>query len=214
MWRNTVKSIEELRKQFPESAIKIAEDIHGHMSPGILTGFKMILYGLSKIDITPQDKIIITSENVRCLQDALFSLTHYLINENGWRIYPKVYDVGKLSIQIGKNVHKGIPQKNGTIFRVIIKEKVAKNYPFFYKWLYQQEKEKTPMDILLKDIKSAPDEQVFEIVPFSGKMLDFCHISSKNLVQCPICNESVEKMTLIEKDGQLICRVCAFFEKL
>lgn len=196
-----------MRKKIPEQIIKTAEDIHGHMSPGLATGFKIILFGLNQITITPQDKIVIVSENVRCLQDAAFSTSNFLIQTNNWRIYPKTYDVGKMSIQIYKNYdrHTG----NGELFRVVIEPEKVKPYPYFYNWLYQLEKEKAPMDKLLEDIYRAPDEEIFKILPFSGKMTDLCHMMNKNLVQCPECGEFTEKATFLEDK----CRICAYFEK-
>ncbi|MBN2156630.1 MAG: hypothetical protein JW776_11360 [Candidatus Lokiarchaeota archaeon] len=200
-------SVSEIRKKIPDEIIKTAIDIHGHMSPGLATGFKLILYALDQIIITPQDKVIIVSESVRCLQDAAFSISSYLNQKNKWRIYPKTYDVGKLSIQIHKNYDKHT--ESGELFRVVIEPHKVKSYPFFYNWLYQQEQEKTPLDQLVNEINSAPDEEIFKILPFSGKMTDLCHIMNKNLVVCPDCGEFTEKATLIKNK----CRICAYFEK-
>jgi len=199
--------ISEMRKKIPEQITKRAEDIHTHMSPGLATGFKIILYGLDQIRITSKDKIVIVSENVRCLQDAAFSISSYLIQENNWRVYPKVYDVGKMSIQIHKNVDRHKP--GGELFRVVIDPNKVKTYPFFYNWLYQQEKEKAPMDKLLEDIYRAPDEEIFKILPFSGQMTDLCHMMNKNLIECPECGEYTEKATFIGD----VCRICAYFRK-
>ena len=200
-------SISEMRKKLPEQITKIAEDIHGHMSPGLATGFKIILFGLNQLSITPQDKIVIVSESVRCLQDAAFSISNYLIQTNKWRIYPKTYDVGKVSIQIFKNYDKHTG--GGDIFRVVIDPEKVKPYPLFYNWLYQLEREKAPMDKLLEDINRAPDEEIFKILPFSGKMTDLCHMMNKNLVQCPQCGEFTEKATFLGDK----CRICAYFEQ-
>jgi formylmethanofuran dehydrogenase subunit E len=71
------------------------------------------------------------------------------------------------------------------------------------------EKEKAPMNKLLEDIYLAPDEEIFEIKPFTGKMTDFCHMTTKNLVQCPQCGEFTEKATFFGD----ICRICAYFKK-
>ena len=199
-------SISEMRKKLPEQITKIAEDIHGHMSPGLATGFKIILFGLNQLSITPQDKIVIVSESVRCLQDAAFSISNYLIQTNKWRIYPKTYDVGKVSIQIFKNYDKHTG--GGDIFRVVIDPEKVKPYPLFYNWLYQLEREKAPMGKLLEDINRAPDEEIFKILPFSGKMTDLCHMMNKNLVQCPQCGEFTEKATFLGDK----CRICAYFE--
>ncbi len=199
--------ISEMRKKIPEKILRMAEDIHGHMSPGLITGFKMILFGLDQISITPQDKIVIVSESVRCLQDAAFSISNYLIQENKWRIYPKTYDVGKLSLQILKNYDKDTG--GGELLRIIIDPEKVKPYPLFFNWLYQLEREKAPMDELLADIHRAKDEEIFKILPFSGKMTDFCHSMNKNLVQCPECGEFTEKTTFLGDK----CRICAYFEK-
>ncbi len=147
------------------------------------------------------------SENVRCLQDAAFSISTYLIQTNKWRIYPKTYDVGKVSIQIFKNYNRHTG--SGELFRVVIDPEKVKAYPLFYKWLYQLEREKAPMDKLIKDINRAPDEEIFKILPFSGKMTDLCHLMNKNLIQCPHCGEFTEKATFLENK----CRICAYFEK-
>ncbi len=200
-------TISEMRKKIPKDIIKIAEDIHGHMSPGLFTGFKIILYGLDQITITPQDKIVLVSESVRCLQDAAFAVTNYLINENQWRIYPRTYDVGKISVQIHKNYdrHKG----KGELMRIIIDRERVKPYPLFYNWLYQLERKKAPLNELLMDIERAPDETIFKILPFSGEMTDLCHMMNKNLVKCPNCGEFTEKATFLGDQ----CRICAYFKK-
>jgi formylmethanofuran dehydrogenase subunit E len=200
-------SVSEMRKKIPEHVVRTAEDIHGHMSPGLAAGFKMILFGLDQISISPQDKIVIVSESVRCLQDASFSVCSYLIQENNWRIYPKTYDVGKVSIQILKNYNKH--SNSGELYRVVISPEKVRPYPLFYNWLYQLEREKAPIDKLLEDIYRAPDEEIFKIRPFSGKMTDLCHMTNKNLVQCPQCGEFTEKATFIGD----ICRICAYFEE-
>ncbi len=195
-----------MRKKIPEIIIKTAEDIHGHMSPGLMTGFKMILFGLDQISITPKDKVIIISESVRCLQDAAFCISSFLIQENKWRVYPKTYDVGKISIQIHKNYdrHSG----NGELLRVVIDPDKVKSYTLFYNWLYQMEKKKAPLEELLNDINRAPDEEIFKVLPFSGKMTDLCHMMNKKLIKCPKCGEQTEKATFVGE----ICRICAYFE--
>ena len=200
-------TISEMRKTIPKHVIKTAEDIHGHMSPGLAAGFKMILFGLDQITITPQDKIVVVSENVRCLQDAAFSICKFLIVNNQWRVYPKTFDVGKMSIQIHKNFDKH--SQEGQLFRIVIDPEKVRPYPLFYNWLYQLEREKAPMDELLGDIYKAPDEEIFKVLPFSGKMTDLCHLTNKNLVQCPECGEYTEKSTFLGET----CRICAYFEK-
>jgi formylmethanofuran dehydrogenase subunit E len=198
--------ISQMRQNVPELIIRTAEDIHGHMSPGLATGFKMILFGLDQISISSQDKIVIVSESVRCLQDAAFSICVYLNQKNQWRVYPKTYDVGKMSIQIHKNHDKHTG--GGQLFRVVIDPENTKPYPLFYNWLYQFEREKVPMEDLLMDIYRAPDEKIFKILPFSGKMTDLCHIMNKNLEICPKCGEYTEKSTFFGE----ICRICAYFK--
>jgi len=202
-----MKTISELRKKLPEEILKTVKDIHGHMSPGLATGFKLVLYGLNHLHIASSDKIILVSESVRCLQDVVFTISSYLIKENHWRIYPKIYDVGKVSIQILKNYDKHTNE--GQIFRVVIDPEQVKGFPLFFNWLYQQEREKAPLDQLLNDIHRAPDEQIFKILPFTGKMTDLCHMMNKNLVQCPECGEFTEKATFVNQK----CRICAYFEK-
>ena len=196
-----------MRKKIPEEILKTVEDIHGHMSPGLASGFKIILFGLDHISITPQDKIIIVSESVRCLQDAAFAISNFLIKENNWRVYPKTYDVGKVSIQIHKNYerHSG----EGELMRIIIDRNEVKAYPLFYNWLYQLEQKKTPLKDLLAEIERVDDEKIFKILPFSGEMTDLCHIMNKNLVKCPKCGEYTEKATFLGEQ----CRICAYFKK-
>lgn len=231
-----MKTLTEMRKEIPKEIIDMASDIHGHMSPGLTAGLKMLLYGLEQIEITSEDKVIIVSESVRCLQDANFAVCNYLIKENNWRIYARAFDVGKFSIQILKNFRKergkhkhehknhsghsndhdndnDTPRKM-ELFRVVLNPEKVKEYPMFWKWAYQQEKKKAPLKELIADIARAVDEDIFKIIPFSGQMNEFCHVVNKDLIKCPECGESVEKITTIERDGTKICRVCAFFKKL
>lgn len=222
--------IAELRKNVPKEIMDMAADIHGHMSPGLTAGIKMVLYGLEQIEITPKDKVFIVSESVRCLQDACFTVSHYLINKFGWRVYSRSFDVGKFSIQILKNYDKHIHEKphkeeksklheknkpdlEEKLFRVILNENVVKQHKYYSNWLYQQEKEKQPLDLLIKEINTPKDEEVFQIKPFSATMTEYCHLSNKHLIRCPECGEMTEKITMLDVAGKTICRVCGFFEK-
>lgn len=221
-----MKKIAEMRKNIPKEIVDMASDIHGHISPGLTAGLKMLLYGLEQIEITPEDKVIVVSESVRCLQDANFAVCHYLINENNWRIYSRTYDVGKFSIQILKNFRKqrgkhkkGNHDNHGNqdkrkmeLFRVVLNPEKVKEYPMFWKWAYQQEKKKAPLKELVADISRAIDEDIFEVIPFSGQMNEFCHVVNKDLIKCPKCGESVERITAVDQEGKKICRVCAFFK--
>jgi formylmethanofuran dehydrogenase subunit E len=99
------------------------------------------------------------------------------------------------------------------LFRVIINEDIVKQHKYYSNWLYQQEKEKQPMDLLIKDINTPKDEEVFQIKPFSATMTEYCHLSNKNLIRCPECGEMTEKVTTLEVNGKFICRICGFFEK-
>lgn len=222
--------ITDLRKNIPKEIIDMATDIHGHISPGLTAGIKMILFGLEQIEITPNDKVFIVSESVRCLQDACFTVAHYLIDKFGWRIYSRSFDVGKFSIQILKNYDKhkhekkhqeGKSHEEGLkklkmeekLYRVILNEDIVKQHKYYSNWLYQQEKEKQPLELLLNDINTPKDEDVFQIKPFSATMTEYCHLSNKNLVRCPECGEMTEKITMLDINNKLICRVCGFFEK-
>ena len=207
-----MKSIEELISKTPDEILAIMKDIHEHLAPGLILGIKMILFGLKQISIIPEDRILITSESVRCLQDANFALCNYLNQENNWRVYPKVHDVGKLAIQINKNQFRKYNGSDFVNFRVVLNPEKLKQYPKVYDWAYQQERIKIPLNELLESIHNTPDE-IFEIKPFSGKITDLCHKYSKHLVNCPECHEATEFMSLVEFQGRKICRVCAFFEK-
>ena len=209
-------SILEIKNKFQDKIIDMASDIHGHNAPGIIFGTKMVLYGLSKIKITEQDKVIVVSENVKCLQDAALSICYFLLKKNNWRVYPRVYDVGKFSIQIIKNFHKhnnpNNINKSTEIFRVVSDKSGTEKFEKLFKWLYQQEEEKEPLESLIKEISKANDDNIFKIVPFTYEIAPNNTLLKNELVRCPRCGENAEKNSMIKINSEYICRICVLFK--
>ncbi len=197
-----------------DEILATAVDMHGHKAPGLVVGIRMIQFGLSQLEISPEDKVTITSETTRCLQDAGFSVCHHLINTRGWRIYSKVFEVGKFSIQVSKNWEWGKAGEDACLFRVVLEEEVIQEkYPLFWQWAYHHEEKKTPLEILLANIEEARDDHtIYAIKPFSGQKRAHIFTAPKDLLICAQCGETMNNADAVEEGGQSICRLCAVFE--
>ncbi|OLS13008.1 MAG: hypothetical protein RBG13Loki_3368 [Promethearchaeota archaeon CR_4] len=119
--------IDEMIHVFPPEIINEAVKMHGHLAPGIIVGFKLVLRALKELQPEKEDIIILTSETTRCIPDGLQSLSRYLLLNGGYHVYHRTYDVGKLAIQVS--------QDHEDLFRIILNNDYVQNNATLDAWV-------------------------------------------------------------------------------
>ncbi|MHA1684419.1 MAG: FmdE family protein [Promethearchaeota archaeon] len=195
--------IEQLLKEFPDSIIQDGIKMHEHLAPGIILSFKMALRVLKEINPAPENIVMLTSETTRCIPDGLQAMCRYFLLNGNYHIYNRTYDVGKLALQVT------VDYKD--MFRLVIDDAYLAEHKDLYAWVYLSKDKQLPLEEIKEMIWGLDIDKAFKKVSFSKKIkMEF---KGKHVSNCPICGESTNELSMIEYEGQKMCKTCAFFEK-
>lgn len=190
-------------RKFPREIIDDATRLHGHLAPGLIIGFKLALLALKELRIDKDDTIMFTSETTRCIPDGVQAMCRYLLVNGGYHVYLRTYDIGKLAIQVSKN--------HEDLFRIILDNEYIKKNPTLNAWANMGGCETVEAKKLEDALWAIDIDKAFLKKPFK-KMLEPGAVD-KAIVTCPGCGEQTAKMTMVEKDGKLLCKSCIIFKK-
>jgi formylmethanofuran dehydrogenase subunit E len=189
---------------FPKEIIDDAKNLHGHLAPGLIIGFKLALRALKEIQPSKDDVVMLTSETTRCVPDGLQAVSRYLLVHGGFHVYFRVYDVGKLAIQVSVN--------HQDRFRLIIDNDYIVNDPALNGWANQGKGEKIPAKEIQDALWGIDIDKGITKKPFKKVMKP--NIEGKEVVACPGCGEQTTRLTMVPHGGKVVCKACALFEKL
>lgn len=181
-------------EQLLEESVKI----HGHLCPGQVLGVKMSMLGLREIGIEdPKGKdrknIIVFVEMDRCATDAVQSVTGCSLGHRTM----KFMDYGKMAATF-------LNLKTGKAVRVIAREdsreKAKKYFP----------KIENKYTAQLEAYKVMADEEIFNVMDVN------INIRPEDMpgrplsrVKCENCEEYVQDMREIRREGEVLCKPCA-----
>ena len=201
---NGMQAMIDFIEAIPDEVVEDARRLHGHLAPGIILGFKIAQRALRDADPVEGDIVMLTSETTKCIPDALLATSRYLFAAEGWSVYCRTYDVGKLAVQVTVN--------HEDRFRLVLDEAYwLDHWPELHAWAFTNASgshEAGGITDLMRDIDidgsflQRPFKKVVKL-EFKGKQLEIC----------PECNEATSRQSMIEMDGRLVCKTCAFFEK-
>nr|MDO8084276.1 formylmethanofuran dehydrogenase subunit E family protein [Candidatus Sigynarchaeum springense] len=195
--------IDDLIKNLPKEIIDDAVNMHGHLAPGLIVGFKLAQRALKEIRPTKDDVVMLTSETTRCVPDGLQVVCRYLLEHGGYHVYFRVYDVGKLAIQVAKN--------HEDQFRLIINNDYIKENPTLDAWANQGKCEKIPAKKIQDALWSIDIDKGIVKKPFKKVMRP--DIEGKDIVACPGCGEQTTRLAMVTYKGGVVCKACALFQK-
>jgi formylmethanofuran dehydrogenase subunit E len=175
---------------------------HGELAPGIILGFKMAMRALEEIEPSEEDSIVLTSETTRCIPDALQAVSRYLLVNGNYHVYTRTYDVGKLAIQVTKN--------HEDLFRLVLTDDYVQNNSALEAWAFLGKDKQVPAEEMRDVMWNIDIEAAFVKKSFVKRVKP--EFKGKNVMPCPVCGESTSKLSMVEIDGQLICKTCAFFQ--
>ncbi len=196
--------IGDLIKRFPKEIVDDALKLHGHLAPGLIIGFKLALRALKEIQPTKDDVVTLTSETTRCVPDGLQAVSRYLLVNGRFHVYFRVYDVGKLAIQVNVN--------HQDQFRLIMNNDYIVNDPALNAWANQGNGEKVPAKRIQDALWGIDIDKGITKKPFKKVLKP--HIEGKEIVACPGCGEQTTRLTMVPHEGRVVCKACALFQKL
>lgn len=195
--------IDSLIEAFPKEIIDDAVKLHGHYAPGLIIGFKLALRALSELHPMNDDIVMFTSETTRCVPDGLQAVSRYLHARGGFHVYFRVYDVGKLAIQVANN--------HEDQFRLIIDNDYMKRDPVLNAWANQGKGDKIPAKTIQEALWGIDIDEGITKKPF--KKVVRRDIEGKEAVACPGCGEQTTRLTMVRHEGKMVCKACALFQK-
>lgn len=187
---------------FPEEIVEDALKFHGELALGIILGFKIAVRALKEIDPSVDDSIVLTSETTRCIPDALQAVSRYLLMNGNYHVYTRTYDVGKLAIQITKN--------HEDLFRLVLSDEYVQNNPALNAWANLGKDKQVSAEEMREVMWNINIDDAFVKKPFVKRVKP--EFKGKNVLPCPACGESTSRLSMVDVDGQLICKTCAFFQ--
>ncbi len=196
--------IDAIIASFPQEITDDAKDLHGHLAPGLIIGFKLALRALKELQPSKDDVVMLTSETTRCVPDGLQAVSRYLLGHGGYHVYFRVYDVGKLAIQVSVN--------HQDQFRLIINNDYIVNDPVLNAWANKSKGEKPCAESIQDALWGIDIDKGITKKPFKKVMKG--HIEGKEIVACPDCGEQTTRLTMVSHDGKVVCKTCALFQKL
>jgi len=128
-----------------EEAQKLIEAFHGHLSPALLMGVKMVTLALERFNVdTPFD---VVCETRRYLPDAVQILTPCTVG-NG-RL--KINDMGRYAVTFYDKI-------SGRGVRVSVDPKQLQQWKEYYDWFFEiRSKNALDQDRLMEEIRNAGD---------------------------------------------------------
>ncbi len=196
--------IDAMIAAFPKEIIDDAKNLHGHLAPGLIVGFKLALRALKELRPTKDDVVMLTSETTRCVPDGLQAVSRYLLGHGGFHVYFRVYDVGKLAIQVAKN--------HEDLFRLILNNDYIVKDPTLNAWANQGKCEKIPAKKIQDALWGIDIDKGIIKKPFKKVMKP--NIEGKEVVTCPGCGEQTTRLTMVPHEGKVVCKACALFQKV
>jgi formylmethanofuran dehydrogenase subunit E len=194
--------MDDLIANLPKEILDDATKMHGHLAPGLIIGFKLAQRALKEIRPTKDDVVMFTSETTRCVPDGLQSVCRYLLVHGGFHVYFRVYDVGKLAIQVTKN--------HEDQFRLIVNNDYVKADPTLNAWTNQGKCDKIPAKKIQDALWGIDIDKGIIKKPFKKVMK--AHIEGKEIVTCPGCGEQTTRLTMVPSEGKVVCKACALFQ--
>ncbi|MEM2321264.1 MAG: FmdE family protein [Candidatus Bathyarchaeia archaeon] len=177
-----------------EDIVKLAEALHGHLSPGVALGIQIGQIGLKRLGLSRGDRrIFAVVETSMCLADGVQVSTGCTAGHSSLR----VEDFGKLAACIARSDTKegvrlslkcdSLPQ--------IVRDWVLRRRKFSH-----EEEEKVSREILHLDETFFHVERV-SVEPFST-------FETAAIVKCDLCGEWVVETKTVRVDGRNICKTC------
>jgi formylmethanofuran dehydrogenase subunit E len=202
-----MQAILDFIENLPDEVVEDARQLHGHLAPGIILGFKMAQRAFRDIQtgLVDGDVIMLTSETTKCLPDAFLATSRYLFTKEGWGMYCRTYDVGKLAVQVTVN--------HEDRFRLVLDEACwQERWPELHAWAFINASGSHAQESQLTDrMREIDIDRAFLQRPFRKAVK--AEFKGKQLEICPECGESTSRQSMVEVDGRLVCKTCVFFEK-
>lgn len=176
--------------------VKLAENLHGHLAPGVALGIRMSNIALKRLNAKRGDKNLIgVSETARCLSDAVQASTGCTLGHGNM----SVENYGKLALVLANSdTNKGI--------RVSLKENGYEFSDLMKKWMLRESKLAHEEEETLSHELLDMDENYFKIEEININLKQ--NFESSNIVQCSKCEELIPSALTIGSDG-ILCKVCA-----
>ncbi len=172
---------------------------HGHICAGQVLGIRMALLGMRLLGLRDpkgkdRKKFLIYVEIDRCATDAIQSVTGASLGKRSL----KFVDYGIMAATF-------VNLETGKAFRVIAREEareLSKRYCPHIADKYKRQ---------LEAYKLMPDEELFEVLEVEVRPSDFdLPGRPRRRVQCARCGAWVQDGRDVEKQGEILCRACAF----
>jgi len=174
--------------------VKLAEMLHGHLSPGVVLGFRMGQIGLEKLGLSRGDKrLFAVVETELCLADGVQASIGCTPGHSS--LFVK--DFGKLAVCIARSDTKEgvrLSLKHGPL-PPMVEEWVMRKRKFSH-----EEEEKIAKEMLHMDEAFFQIEWV-AVEPFSK-------FEEAGIVKCDMCGEWVVETKTVKAAGRTVCRAC------
>ena len=187
-----------LRERFQE-LLEESVKVHGHLCPGQVLGVRLAILGLELTGISDpkgsqRKELMVFVEIDRCATDAIQSVTGCSLGKRSlrWKDY-------------GIMAATFLNLKSGRAFRVVAREESREAAARYFPEIEEKYRRQ------LEAYKVMPDQELFHVqevrvtVPkedMPGRPL--------RRVQCERCGDWVQDGRDVEREGQILCRPCAY----
>ncbi|MBI4653744.1 MAG: formylmethanofuran dehydrogenase [Nitrospirae bacterium] len=182
-----------------KSLLEESVRVHGHLCPGQVLGVRMSILGLNEIGIKePKGKdrknLIVFIEIDRCATDAVQSVTGCSLGHRTM----KFMDYGKMAAAF-------INLKTKKAVRILAKEEARDKAKEYFPHIEDKYEAQT------QAYKIMPDNELFDVmeVEVNIKSEDMPGKPLKR-IKCDMCGEYVQDMREVEKNGRILCKLCAY----
>ncbi|MEE8401341.1 MAG: FmdE family protein [Candidatus Hydrothermarchaeaceae archaeon] len=177
--------------------LKLAVALHGHLAPGLALGIRMGTIGLKKLDTKKGSKKLIgISETGRCLGDGMQVSTGCTLGHGS----AMVKHYGKLALTLGR-----VDSMRGV--RIALKNDAYKISPVLKKWMMRGGKLSRDEEKELGGILLNLDEKHLDIKDV--ELMLGQNFENSPIVKCKKCEDLIPMALSVEKDGDIICEMCA-----
>lgn len=178
-----------------EDELRLAETLHGHLSPGVALGFRMGQIGLKRLGLSRGDKrLFAIVETALCLADGVQASTGCTPGHSSLR----VEDFGKLAVCVARSDTKEgvrLSLKHGSLPSTV-GDWVMRRRKFSH-----GEEEKVAKEMLSLDEKFFNVERVI-VEPLS-------EFEEAAIVKCDVCGEWVVETKTVKAGGKTLCKACS-----
>ncbi|MEM3565275.1 MAG: FmdE family protein [Candidatus Bathyarchaeia archaeon] len=175
--------------------VKLAEMLHGHLSPGVALGIRMGQIGLEKLNLSKGDKrLFAVVETALCLADGVQVSTGCTPGHSSLC----VKDFGKLAVCIARSDTKEGVRLSLKHERVpsTVEDWIMRRRKFSH-----DEEEKVVREILRLDEAFFHVEHV-AVEPFSN-------FEEATIVKCDACSEWVVETKTVKAKEKILCKSCS-----